>query len=75
MDPAIWEKDGIDVPLLVLASKTPFSDMYTEEYQAFVRGLAPHVEYHVWEDATHMLNMEYPERFNRLVEEFVGRLR
>ena len=46
----------------------------TEEYQSYVRGIAPQVEYHVWEDATHMLLMELPDRVNRLVEKFVAKV-
>ena len=74
MDASIWVEDPIAVPLMVLASKGPYSDIWTEEYQSYVRGIAPQVEYHVWEDATHMLIMEFPDRFNRLVEQFVAKL-
>lgn len=58
---AIWEEDPIAVPLLVLLAESPF---WTLEYEQFVRGLAPHVDYRVVAKASHFLQLDSPDRFN-----------
>ena len=73
LDPRVWQEDPIKVPLLaVLAAGQPH---WTPEYESFVRGLAPGAEYHLWENVSHFIMLERPDDFNRLLEDFVFRLR
>jgi pimeloyl-ACP methyl ester carboxylesterase len=71
LDKAVWEPDPITAPVLNLLAAQP---AWTEEYAAFVRELAPQVDYRVWEDVSHFLMIEHPERFNDTVAEFVDGL-
>jgi pimeloyl-ACP methyl ester carboxylesterase len=71
-DPAIWTPDPIHAPLLVVLAKNP---LWTQDYEAFVRRIAPQVEYHVWEGVGHFLMMERPEEFNSLLSTFLARHR
>jgi len=68
LDPAIWKEDPIDVPLLAVMARSPF---WTEEYKAFVRKLAPKVDYVVLDDVSHYLMMDAPDRFRELLEDFL----
>lgn len=72
-DPEIWTEDPIDVPLLVLKVADPRPGA-TADYEQRVRRFAPHADYQVWDDATHFLILERPDRFNRLLEDFLARL-
>jgi sigma-B regulation protein RsbQ len=67
-DPAIWKDDPIGVPLLVLNAKSPF---WTPEYVAYVRKLAPQVDYWVIEGPGHFVMLEKPEEFNSAVLDFL----
>jgi len=67
-DPTIWKEDPITVPLLVVLAKGPF---WTPDYEAFVRKLAPDVDYRVLEGPGHFLMMEKPEEVNALLAEFL----
>lgn len=70
--PEIWKEDPIGVPLLAVMAQQP---AWTDEYEAFVRKLAPQVDYRVWADDTgHFLMVERPDEFNALVLEFVASL-
>jgi pimeloyl-ACP methyl ester carboxylesterase len=71
LDPAVWTEDPIAVPLLVLlAGGQP---QWGADYEAFVRRLAPRVEYHVWDDVSHFLMLERPTAFNDLLAGFLRR--
>jgi pimeloyl-ACP methyl ester carboxylesterase len=67
-DPKLWEPDPIKVPLLVVLAKSPF---WMADYEAFVRGLAPQVEYHVMEGVSHFLMMDKPDEFGALLNAFL----
>jgi pimeloyl-ACP methyl ester carboxylesterase len=72
LDPATWTDDPIAVPLLVvLAAGQPH---WSGDYEAFVRRIAPRVEYHVWHGVSHFLMMERPAEFNRLISAFLTTL-
>ena len=73
-DPDVWKDDPIEVPLLVLMAKNPFSPVPLEENQAFVRRIAARLEYHEWEGVSHLLTMERPDEFNALLMGFVERV-
>jgi pimeloyl-ACP methyl ester carboxylesterase len=70
-DAATWQEDEIAVPLLVVLAKSP---QWTDDYEQFVRRIAPQVEYHVWEGVTHFLFMERPGEFNAMLEKFLSRV-
>jgi pimeloyl-ACP methyl ester carboxylesterase len=67
-DPAIWKDDPIGVPLLVVNAKSPF---WTPEYVAYVRTIAPQVDYRVIEGPGHFVMLEKPQEFNAAVLDFL----
>ena len=69
LDARIWEEDAIGVPLLVIRSKP--LDL---EYQALLERLNPRVQIVVWDDVSHFLTLERPERFEALLAEFLARV-
>jgi pimeloyl-ACP methyl ester carboxylesterase len=68
LDPAIWKDDPIKVPLQVLMAKAPF---WNEDYEKYVRKLAPQVDYQKMEGVGHFLMMEKPKEFNDLLTLFL----
>ncbi|HEV2806511.1 MAG TPA: alpha/beta hydrolase [Chthoniobacterales bacterium] len=68
LDPELWKPDKIDVPVLMILAKQP---AWSAEYEQFVRSIVPDLDYQVWENVSHFLMMEQPEKFNRAVETFV----
>jgi pimeloyl-ACP methyl ester carboxylesterase len=67
-DPDLWKEDKIDVPVLVILAKQP---VWSAEYEQFVRGLAPKLDYQVWENVSHFLMMEKPREFNAALSTFL----
>jgi pimeloyl-ACP methyl ester carboxylesterase len=67
-DAKIWKEDKIEVPVLCLLAKSPY---WTEDYEKFVRRLAPKVDYRIMEGVGHFLMMEEPRTFNRHLLEFL----
>lgn len=67
-DPDLWKEDKIDVPVLMVLAKQP---SWSAEYEQFVRGLAPKVDYQMWENVSHFLMMERPREFNASVLRFL----
>lgn len=72
-DPALWREDPIHRPVLVVRAPSPFAPVTVERLKDDLRTIAPDAEIHVWDDATHVLTLEYPERFNRLLQAFAAR--
>jgi pimeloyl-ACP methyl ester carboxylesterase len=68
LDPELWRPDKISVPVLMILAKQP---AWTAEYEQFARGLAPELDYQVWEGVSHFLMMEKPEQFNGAVVAFL----
>lgn len=60
-DPNLWKPDKIDIPVLMILAKQP---IWTSEYEKFVRGLVPKLDYQVWENVSHFPMMERPREFN-----------
>ena len=67
-DPDLWKEDKIDIPVLMVLAKQP---SWSAEYEQFVRGLAPKVDYQMWENLSHFLMMERPREFNASVLRFL----
>jgi pimeloyl-ACP methyl ester carboxylesterase len=68
MDEAIWKEDKINVPTLAVMAKQP---RWNDEYEKFVRELAPGLEYQIWEGVSHFLMMDEPQKFNDAVRSFL----
>lgn len=69
-DPAIWQEDKVNVPVLAIIAKHPFTPTNIEELS---KQLVPNLDFHLWEDAGHFLMMEKPAEFNELVMQFLSR--
>lgn len=63
-DPVIWGEDKINVPVLAIMAKNPFFPPNVEES---FRGIAPKMEFHMWDGVGHFLMMEKPNEFNAAV--------
>ncbi len=68
LDPALWREQPIGVPLLLVLARSPFWDA---DYEAFVRRLAPQVQYEVLDGVSHFLMLDAPGRFDELVRGFL----
>nr|MBA3543512.1 alpha/beta hydrolase [Chthoniobacterales bacterium] len=68
LDPALWKTDPIEVPVLIVLAKSPF---WTDEYEKFVRGFVPHLQYETLDDVSHFLMLDKPREFNELVLGFL----
>lgn len=68
VDEAIWTDQPIKVPLLVVNAESPF---WNEGTEAQIRAIAPKLEYHLLDQATHYLLIDSSDRFNQLVERFL----
>ena len=63
-NPAIWGEDKINVPVLAIMAKNPF---YPPNLEESYRGVAPNLEFHIWEGVGHFIMMEKPKEFNAAV--------
>ena len=69
-DESIWKQDKIDVPVLAILAKSPFWPPDTE--QVF-RGLAPRIDFQMWDGVSHFLMMEKPREFNESLAAFLSK--
>ena len=69
-DPSIWGEDKINVPVLAIMAKNPF---YPPNLEDSFRGIAPKLEFHMWEGVGHFIMMEKPKEFNEAVLQFLDR--
>lgn len=67
-DPSIWGNDKISVPVLAIMAKNPF---YPPNIEEIARGLAPNIEFHMWDSTGHFIMMEKPKEFNAAVVAFL----
>jgi pimeloyl-ACP methyl ester carboxylesterase len=72
VDPAIWKDDSIHVPVLAVMAPNP---MWTADYEAYVKRLAPQLRYETLPGASHFLILERPAEFNAHLTEFLRALR
>lgn len=70
LDDAVWARDKITLPVLMVLAKQP---AWSAEYERFVRGLVPDLEYVTWDNISHFLMMEKPDEFNRTVADFLDK--
>ena len=67
--PDAWHEGPIDVPLLLVLAEQP---TWSPDYEAWVRTIAPHVDYRVWSGVTHYLQMERPEALRDAMADFLA---
>ena len=63
-DDSIWGEDKINVPVLAVMAKSPF---YPPEIEQIYHGLAPSLEFQMWNGVGHFLMIEKPKQFNEVV--------
>jgi pimeloyl-ACP methyl ester carboxylesterase len=68
LDDALWTPDKISVPVLMILAKQP---AWSAEYEQFVRGIVPDLDWQMWDNVSHFLMMEQPERFNAALIAFL----
>ena len=69
-DEALYTTDKINVPVLAILGKSPFWPADTEQ---FLRGLAPDLEFQMWEGVGHFLMIDKPKQFNDAVIAFLDK--
>jgi pimeloyl-ACP methyl ester carboxylesterase len=70
MDPDIWKEDKINVPVLAVLAKSPF---WPADIERIYRGIAPNLDYHMWDGVSHFLMMEKPREFSEAVAAFLSK--
>ena len=68
-DPSIWGEDKINVPVLAIMAKNP---VYPPVEESF-RGIAPHMEFQMWDGVGHFIMMEKAKEFNAAVLQFLDK--
>ncbi|HEX6188651.1 MAG TPA: alpha/beta hydrolase [Pyrinomonadaceae bacterium] len=63
-DSGIWGADKINLQVLAIMAKNPF---YPPNVEESFRGIAPKMEFRMWNDVGHFLMMEKPKEFNAAV--------
>ncbi|MEP7077732.1 MAG: alpha/beta hydrolase [Chthoniobacterales bacterium] len=71
-NPDLWRPDRINVPTLMILAKQP---AWNADYEKFVRGLIPDLDYHVWPGVSHFLMLDKPEEFNAALKSFLQKRR
>ena len=69
-DPSIWREDKIDVPVLAIMAKNPF---FGPDLEQRYRGIAPNMDFRLWEGVGHFVMMERPKEFNEAVLGFLDK--
>lgn len=69
-DASIWGEDKITVPVLAVMAKNQF---YPPNVEESFRGIAPTMEFYMWDGVGHFLMMEKPKEFNEVVVAFLNK--
>jgi non-heme chloroperoxidase len=69
-DPSIWGEDKINVPVLAIMANNPFLGADIEQRY---RGIAPNMEFLLWNGVGHFIMMEKPKEFNETVLAFLDK--
>ena len=69
-DASIWGEDKINVPVLAIMAKNPF---YPPNVEQSYRGIAPNMEFQMWDGVGHFIMMEKPKEFNETVLAFLDK--
>lgn len=69
-DLKLWNDEPINVPTLLIHAKSP---VWTDEYEKYVRRIAPNVDYVVMDGVSHFLHTEKPAAVNALIDTFLAK--
>ncbi len=69
-DDSIYGPDKMNVPVLAILAKSPFWPADTEQ---FFGGIAPNLDFYMWEGVGHFLMMEKPKQFNEALIVFLDK--
>lgn len=69
-DQSIWGADKINVPVLAIMAKMPF---YPANVEESFRGIAPSMDFQMWEGVGHFIMMEKPKEFNVAVLQWLDK--
>jgi len=69
-DESIWGPDKINVPVLAVLAKSP---TWPADVEQLYRGIAPKLEFQMWEGVGHFLMMDRPKDFNEAVIKFLDK--
>ena len=69
-DSAIWGDDKINVPVLAVMARNPMVPPNMEE---IYRGVAPNLDFRMWDGVGHFVMMEKPKEFNEAVIGFLDK--
>lgn len=69
-DASIWGDDKINVPVLAIMAKNPF---YPPDIEQSARGIAPKMDFQMWDGVGHFIMMEKPKQFNEAVLAFLDK--
>ena len=67
-DSAIWGDDKINVPVLAIMARNP---LFPPNMEEIYRGIAPNLDFRMWEGVGHFVMMEKPKEFNEAVIAFL----
>ena len=67
-DSASWHDLIIHCPVTIVHANSSF---WTDEYVEWLKTIAPGHHFIEWNDAGHFIQMQYPDRLNRLITELV----
>jgi pimeloyl-ACP methyl ester carboxylesterase len=70
VDAPIWGEDKINVPVLAIMAKYPF---FGPDLEQRYRGIAPNLEFLLWDGVGHFVMMERPKDFNEAVLAFLDK--
>ena len=63
-----WQELHISCPTTILHSNNPF---WTKEYIEWLESIAPNHRFEVWKDSGHFVQLQYPDRLEKLIREAV----
>lgn len=69
-DSAIWGDDKINVPVLAIMARNP---MFPPNMEEIYRGVAPNLDFRMWDGVGHFVMMEKPKEFNEAVIGFLDK--
>lgn len=67
-DDRIWTNDKINVPVLAVMAPSPF---WPKDLREKYLEVAPSLDFQMWNNVSHFLQMERPDEFSHVVKEFV----
>jgi pimeloyl-ACP methyl ester carboxylesterase len=69
-DASIWGEDKLNVPVLAIMAKNPF---YPPDLEQRYRGIAPTLDFQMWDGVGHFIMMEKPKELNAAVLSFLDK--